>query len=434
MIDSRLDTSVDDESVVINTLPMGAGDGTIIKCRQSRSITIIDMGTTNEKNGPGLDEKNVILALDILMDSNWNLLENIFLTHSDSDHVSFVDRILKKLAEEANGKIVNFYIGDRLGDYNDKVDFGNHNVYQPQGTNSVTQQPIGITCGGWYNKGNNEFASCTWTRTRNPTKTTNNSSTSDASEDYDADEDSSFLTSSIGLCLNTWSLNLMAANFGERYPTSSRNESGSYGGTRPNMNSLVMKLTPTGLTSPSMLFMGDFENIDSIWPNSNYEYLIDAANTFYKTDARAPVELRNGLMSDVFMLPHHGTNTNGNGNAQFFREVFPATVLRAYSIVSGGRASPRCSTLRNLKQTYPGISRQDYQQKQCYDEDTIRLVKGNFPFADLDNIQFAFYQTYDLEEIDNRGTWNDWCIITSMYRNNDVGFRKNFISECFNEG
>merc|ERR1712126_693273 len=74
-----------------------------------------------------------------------------------------------------------------------------------------------------------------------------------------------------------------------------------------NGNSLVMKLTPSSKSSPSMLFLGDFEGKD------NYAILINAAR-FYRTQSqypqfRSPTRDEVVLRADALMVPHHGGNT-----------------------------------------------------------------------------------------------------------------------------
>ena len=99
-----------------------------------------------------------------------------------------------------------------------------------------------------------------------------------------------------------------------------------------NSRSLVMKLVNKQGKETSMLFLGDLEN--------------EKSNTFVYDS----LMLLGGtvLKSDVIMLPHHGSSTNGNGENVDFYELVDAK----YGIISSHIASthqhPRIKALNSF--------------------------------------------------------------------------------------
>merc|ERR1712150_6671 len=132
-----------------------------------------------------------------------------------------------------------------------------------------------------------------------------------------------------------------------------------------NENSLVLKLTPKGKSSPSMLFSGDFENrspckicggcTDTEWKNKNFHCLNSSATYYTKN---GPTELKTGLKSDALMLSHHGTCTKGNGDLWFLEQALKYDATRFFSVLSanpqGEYKLPRCETIVNLMSRYTG--------------------------------------------------------------------------------
>merc|ERR1712224_735820 len=132
-------------------------------------------------------------------------------------------------------------------------------------------------------------------------------------------------------------------------------------GNNRNYNSLVMKLTPVGSRSPSMLFLGDFQGA-TLWNT-----LIDMSEHYQKVGKE---EIKDGLLSDVLMVPHHGARSEGNNNEQIYNEIFrgrnpdgtipdPDDIdeddkyfkpTRAFSIISADidQQWPQCAVIKNI--------------------------------------------------------------------------------------
>ena len=133
------------------TIPVGQGDGTVIKCPNDDGyMSIIDMG---QMNGKGLVHKDdLIKNLGLDEDGNGKLfwgknickLENIFLTHKDRDHTSFIPEILEKFKKECTKKL-NIYISGELTSYNKKLKdhLNNHHVWEAK----ADRGNEGYTCG-----------------------------------------------------------------------------------------------------------------------------------------------------------------------------------------------------------------------------------------------------------------------------------------------
>merc|ERR1712126_758963 len=100
------------DEIEIYTIPVGQGDGTIIKCPgEEGKITILDMGNSRNKRNflqRGIDSKILIKFLNAIAGDNWeSKVDNIFLTHPDRDHISFFEDIRKEIDEETANKVIN---------------------------------------------------------------------------------------------------------------------------------------------------------------------------------------------------------------------------------------------------------------------------------------------------------------------------------------
>jgi len=296
--------------------------------------------------------------------------------------VSFAAGVITKIREQNSG-LIEFYLGGRKEDYDIfGIDFsGNSRVHEAVGTSLGGKEILKeYACGydstnGCGDGENNEFMACAW-RFYN---------TSDLRPD-------SYI---IDFCSTEWELNLLAANYGMRTSNSVQQRNAN---TTPNMNSLVLKLTPWmngvfGQNSPSMMFLGGFENdvtaIDDLGCDEvtksaqNYVCLRDAAN-FYK-ELNYP-GFENGLNSDVLMVPHNGRCTNGDADAEFFKDVFDKNATRALAVISSdvtleSNRNPRCSVIRNLADAYQNIDNNG-KIRNDYVECREKTSGGTFQFKE----------------------------------------------------
>jgi len=389
---------IEDDEVKVYTVPVGQGDGTIIKCPGSDGkITILDIGQTSTKNQHGVDEELLFKFLEKIGGPYWQEnVDNIFLTHPDEDHYSFFVPVRREILSKprTQSKVVNVFIG---GNGKNKYEFDedkirksiflkNDNLIEPYGMpvlkdtdpKDETTMKRSNSCGKFKKiksigeNGEDRFFRCVWINHRNGKTETmeNNIEICPSSENYPT----------------AWSLTLMAANFAKDDENTKNND---------NANSLVMKLTPSGRSSPSMIFFGDFENkiTTQEWKpedkSRNYNLLIRASTDQYQLGLDK-VELKNGLGSDALMLAHHGANTNGNGDDRIFIEIFPPHKQdtnfpsRAFSVISsdiqGSYRHPPCSVIRNILKRYPNGKFDGDDFAVCREADTARYKEIGFRY------------------------------------------------------
>lgn len=351
----RCEKPTKESEISVFTVPVGAGDGTIIVC-PSGEITIIDMGW---KKGASklLWKEDIYIFLKLVAGLNWyDKPMKIFLTHDDFDHVSYINDLLGYIEGE-----IEFYIGSSVEEYEKQglVNFGRHDVYEAYGGGSGDSERA---CGYFdHYDTKSDFFPCRWKLKRQN------------GHEVDADP----IDNNVNICPtdSTWSLTLMAANYFERKTLSSFS-------SEPNMNSLVMKLTPREQDEPSMIFLGDFENEKPEGDNLNYDQLILASSYQYQCN-KDKTELNSGLMSKVLMIPHHGAKTNGNGEAKFFNEVFPKgkhndpflSIISSHIKPSTDKNTPsanhpNCEVIENLRAVLTDLEPNvpDYTYIECRDD------------------------------------------------------------------
>ena len=299
------------------TIPVGQGDGTVIQCNDG-DLSILDMGQISGNGLVGKDNLLENLGVEkgsrgkLLSEDNICKLKKIFLTHNDRDHTSFIPNILEHFKENCGPMRLNIYIGGYKETYSTatKQYFKYHDVWEAK----ADRRNAGKTCG--YIR--NGFHECIWH---------NGGTQSDKV---------------VRLCQdNDWALTLMAANYGEFFRSSDQ-------GTTDNKNSLVMKLTPYDKHKPSMLFLGDFEGEES------YEALYEAAQRYKseytrkKQKTKLHPTLAEGLVSDVVMVPHHGSGSNGNGDRTFYDKVQANHYIISSDPLSRN-GHPRCEVVDSIR-------------------------------------------------------------------------------------
>lgn len=97
------------------------------------------------------------------------------------------------------------------------------------------------------------------------------------------------------------------------------------GSTAPNADSLVMKLHNG---DKKMLFLGDFD--------SKYTDLYEICDN---------PDLNCDLKADVVMVPHHGSNTLGNGDPHFYSRVGAKNAIISSNILNQGCKHPKSTTI-----------------------------------------------------------------------------------------
>jgi len=415
--------------VKIWTVPVGEGDATVIQC-PTGELSLVDLGKSKYVNpSSGIQSADQFIRfLEMISSTNpdvnrrdWRALaKNIFLSHSDEDHYSFFNKVLEKIDERQNAdKKLKIYIGCAEDCYTDalpvedRLNFRGYELYQPRGgclkqwqypndlilshgnscenVDKRTNQPR--FCPG--TPGNtNDFVGCFWKK--------------QYSNNYNL--------GGVNLCDNEyWVMQLMAANYGyinevwdnmgsSAPHTNTTKEKCMQGrnGYCNNQDSLIMKLTPQNHHSPSMLFMGDFDNK----PNSAFDTLIDASDNHYR---KLPLSeeiprLATGLQSDVVMVPHHGAESNENSFQKLIKKILPRTptlAKRGYAIISADLKSvsndncnynhPKCSVMEYVVAQLNRTGGNCQKTLYCGNAGNNQIMSGIFNNYYADN--FNIFQT-----------------------------------------
>jgi len=348
--------------IKVYTVPVGQGDGTIIKCPNG-DITLLDMGNDMDmsliNNHRGIDANVYMELLRQIGNDNWfNRVNKIFLSHPDLDHYSFFNKVREEINIRTQGnKNINVFIGGSIGDYNknyaDFKKWTNDNLFSAAGgfDEEVPFQTVPSHCGYCDAAECNKFANCYWVNKEN----------NEGKEEM--------IGNVINICDN-WSLTLMTANFNPSQ--------------KGNFNSLVMKLTPQLSPEPSMIFFGDLER------DAPYMSLIKASDNYYATDKNTKTpQLKNGLKSDVLMVPHHGAKKD-QPYGEIYKRIINQYSNNAFTVISsdieGPNGHPRCTIVNSILALYP----QSQQRKTIYcKEDDGRITPIQAPFGN----NFDMYQT-----------------------------------------
>ena len=140
-----------DNDLHIYALPVGQGDCTVIQCPKDSNygrkglVTIIDAGRSR-LNKKGWDEGKVVQFL------NDTTLKSVVLTHSDEDHLNYIDHILSEYKLEGYTKKVNVYHPCQWKSYKESIvnNYISH-VEIPKCNGSVDcniKQPVLSVCPG----------------------------------------------------------------------------------------------------------------------------------------------------------------------------------------------------------------------------------------------------------------------------------------------
>lgn len=312
----------------ILTYPVGHGDAFVIECYDEGtnkvSITLIDGGSVSIGKGEILTEY-IRFITNKLRDPRFRL-ETIVLTIPNEGHYGFIRHILDLIRDEEALKI-KFYIGGSRNSYVDlelatKYD---DNVFE---FTRINEDANSLSSCGHYPWGDSKrgFYSCVKRNSKGPIQGSNGI---------------------IDIC-KSFQITVLAANFGLSHEFSGglNNTDSKY------KNSLILKITPRGKPSPSMLIMGAFENDDISQRDKSsgdaYYNYIKGAHSHYVERPSTPITISHGLKSNLILVPQHGADTNFNIDMHFFAEYIKPTYAIVSSDVHNTYGYPKCKVIKAL--------------------------------------------------------------------------------------
>jgi len=315
----------------VHFFPVGEGDATIMECNDMKgnvSLTLVNAGTISSKK----DEIEVeyFKFLESRLNKTNYFIKNIILTNADDRYYNFIRSLV--FVQENELKKIRFYVADKRTNYNvlssifKKFD----NVNEFTRTNEPRHEVT--SCGHVSNDEEDTFFNCVKRGKNGPILNSN---------------------AVIELC-HDFQINVLAANYG----LSKKSDTVSH---RKAKNSLLLKVTPTGKATPSIL-LGDFE--DDMDANQDYYYsLIKDAHHSYTTSPSFPLSLSKGLSSTVLKIPQNGALTDSTLEDDFYTEFVQPTFAVISSGIGDAFGHPNCGVLKAADHYLSMISpkNKDYQ-------------------------------------------------------------------------
>lgn len=291
-------SALSDEYLKVHFFPVGDGDATIIECYDNPSdkstnisLTLINAGSkSSSKKSIQIEYFKFLYSL--LSDSKYKL-DNIIISNSNPKYYNFLEPFVS--AKQTELKRIRFYVGGRRTSYLLDDIFENHDfVYE---FTRKDGRHTDIHSCGHYAKNKRDFYNCI------------------KKGRYGVVDDSDEV---IQIC-DKFQISVIAANyetwFEEKdYLNQDRNNKSSVDTVlekaaspprKNDTNYLVLKVTPTEKSQPSIL-LGNFENNDKVGPRKgNYDYysLIKDAHDYHTKAKNNPVSLGGGLASTLISMP-----------------------------------------------------------------------------------------------------------------------------------
>lgn len=337
----------------IFTFPVGQGDSSWLECDDNSGkviITIINAGSVSGLKRTVLDEYNKFIT-EKLTNPKYRI-ENIFLTTPNEDHYNFIQPILDLIKDEEALKI-KFYIAGTRKSYLglDLATKYSKTVYE---FTRLNEDGNAISSCGHFPWGDTKknFYSCMQRDVNGPIPNTNGV---------------------IDIC-TSHQITVMAANYGFSH---------ELGGSINDINSkyensLVLKLTPRNQPSPSMVIMGDLENINSFEKTASKVFFnyIKGMHWHYIKNLDVPSTLRHGLATSVLMVPQHGADITVNTDVNFISELVKPTYVVISSDIHTPYGDPKCSVIKALNMYLRQYAARD-KELQCHSsllKDIIKII------------------------------------------------------------
>jgi len=304
---------VQKSEVEVFTIPIGQGDSTVIKCPGPEGdISIIDMGCLDPGNGcRGMSVEKYVtlierqfLGRDDSRAADYSRLKRVFLTHPDADHMNYgwVEGrgpnnkptgqgtgagLLEKWSQNRGNNKIDVHLGNKAPWEKDKPGFVDFL--------KIDKGFVASWRGDWNDQD------------QIPVQLCNQPDQPDAT------------------------IKMIASDLGKNK-------------NKKNDKSMVMSLRVKARNK--MLFLGDLET-EPAYNNLLYPTHAPPSTSMHPHPTKYVDEIRN---HQIVMVPHHGSNTNGNPNAIFYNEVNPICAIVSSAMLSSNSKtkSPKVETLQAI--------------------------------------------------------------------------------------
>ena len=322
----------------VHIFPVGEGDATVIECSDmvgNITLTLVNAGSINARKGEIQIEYFKFLETK-LNNARYNI-RNIILTNNDPKHYNFIEPLMIFIKEE-DVQNIKFYVGGERNEYIslDYIFQKYDNVFEFS-RETETNGKIS-SCGHFDEHG--KFYTCFKRNKRGPIKNSDQI---------------------IQIC-DKFQITIMAAN----YASSNSGGEDEPFVHRKGKNSLILKITPSGRPSPSLL-LGDIGNDweDKDISDKYYNYIKGAHSYYYSRSPNVPLSLTDGLISTVIKIPKNGALTTATLNELFYSDFVQPEYAIISSDITDSHGHPRCSVLR-LMNTYMMKYSARQKRLQCH--------------------------------------------------------------------
>lgn len=348
----------EDGHLKVHFFPVGEGDATIIECDDMSgnvSLTLVNAGSVSKQQDEIQMEYFKFLASK-LSQPNYQV-KNIILTSADPKYYNFIEPLI--LLKRTDLMKIDFYLGGQRISYVilDEIFKVYENVYEFTRANEIGGK-VG-SC-GHYNK-NKTFYECVKRDIWGPVENSNEI---------------------INIC-DGYQVSVMAANYGFSYENNEEEDERT-DIQRKDKNSLLLKVTPSGQSSPSIL-LGDFEN-DGFNTDTSDDYytFIRDAHAYYTETATYPnlsAGLSKGLASTVIKLLENGAITDASVDSKLYSQFVRPTYAIVSSGINDAPGHPKCEVMQAVN-TYLSTVADKNKPYQCHpvnskSQEDINVVVGS---------------------------------------------------------
>lgn len=332
----------------VDFFPVGEGDAMMIECPDvktgSTALTLVNAGSVSLK---GIIAEEYFTYIENKLRKPGLFIKNIVITNPAEHFYNYIEPLL--FVRKDSVKDIKFYIAGERQSYSileDVFDL-NENVFEFTRKNETGER---VNSCGHFAADNETFYNCIKRNSKGPLPKSD---------------------PVITLCDN-FEITVMAANYGLSNSSSHR-PTAEDAAHNNSGDSLVLKITPTGKPSPSIL-LGDFENTGKkVKKKDDYYYTyIKDAHDYYTRSEQFPLSLANGLASTLIKIPQNGAATDATVEKEFYRDYVQPTYAVVSASITSAAGNPKCEVLQAIN-SYLSLFSRKKKVYQCHP------LKSKFP-------------------------------------------------------